>query len=57
MYRGRSIGVVIPAYNVERSIRKVVEGIPSWVDRIIVVDDASRDGTLSEARRSPPSAR
>ncbi|MFZ5874871.1 MAG: glycosyltransferase family 2 protein [Nitrospirota bacterium] len=50
MYRGRSIGVVIPAYNVERSIRKVVEGVPSWVDRIIVVDDASRDGTLAEAR-------
>jgi glycosyltransferase involved in cell wall biosynthesis len=49
MYRGRSIGVVIPAYNVERSIRKVVEGLPSWVDRVIVVDDASRDGTLKEA--------
>ena len=53
MYRGRSIGVVIPAYNVERSIRKVVEGVPSWVDRIIVVDDASRDGTLREARSIP----
>ncbi|HET8760121.1 MAG TPA: glycosyltransferase family 2 protein [Nitrospiria bacterium] len=50
MYRGRSIGVVIPAYNVERSIRKVVEGLPSWVDRVIVVDDASRDGTLKEAQ-------
>jgi glycosyltransferase involved in cell wall biosynthesis len=51
MYRGRTIGVVIPAYNVERAIRKVVEGIPSWVDRIIIVDDASRDGTFEEARR------
>ncbi len=50
MYRGRTIGVVIPAYNVERSIRKVVDGIPAWVDRIIVVDDASRDGTLREAQ-------
>jgi glycosyltransferase involved in cell wall biosynthesis len=50
MYRGRTIGVVIPAYNVERSIRKVVEGIPDWVDRIIIVDDASLDGTLREAR-------
>ncbi len=50
MYRGRTIGVVIPAYNVERSIRKVVDGIPAWVDRIIVVDDASRDGTLHEAQ-------
>ena len=43
--------MVIPAYNVERSIRKVVDGIPDWVDRIIVVDDASHDGTLEEARR------
>ncbi|MBI3607903.1 MAG: glycosyltransferase family 2 protein [Nitrospirae bacterium] len=42
---------MIPAYNVERSIRKVVDGIPDWVDRIIVVDDASRDGTLAEVRR------
>jgi glycosyltransferase involved in cell wall biosynthesis len=42
--------VVIPAYNVERSIRKVVDGIPDWVDRIIIVDDASRDDTLREAR-------
>lgn len=50
MYRGRSIGVVIPAYNAERSIRKVVAGIPPWVDRLIVVDDASRDGTLREAQ-------
>jgi glycosyltransferase involved in cell wall biosynthesis len=50
MYRGRSIGVVIPAYNAERSIRKVIEGIPSWVDRVIVVDDASADGTFREAQ-------
>src|SRR3990172_8786848 len=49
MYRGRTIGVVIPAYNVERSICKVVDGIPDWVDRIIVVDDASRDETLEAA--------
>ena len=50
MYRGRSIGVVIPAYNVVRSIRKVIEGIPEWVDRVIIVDDASRDETLEAAR-------
>ena len=50
MYRGRSIGVVIPAYNVVRSIRKVIEGVPEWVDRVIVVDDASRDETLEAAR-------
>ena len=53
MYRGRSIGVVIPAYNAERSIRKVIAEIPPWVDRIIVVDDASRDNTFREAESFP----
>lgn len=48
MYRGRSVGVVIPAYNAERTVRKVIGGVPPWVDRVIVVDDASRDNTLQE---------
>ncbi|MFZ5862555.1 MAG: glycosyltransferase family 2 protein [Nitrospirota bacterium] len=50
MYRGRTIGVVIPAYNVARSVRKVIEGMPEWVDRVFVVDDASRDETFATAR-------
>lgn len=45
MYRGKSIGVVVPAYNEEVLIRRVVETMPEPVDRIIIVDDASTDGT------------
>jgi dolichol-phosphate mannosyltransferase len=46
MYQGRSIFVVIPAYNVADHIAQVVKGIPESVDRIIVVDDRSTDETL-----------
>lgn len=37
------IAVVIPAYRTEREIQRVLKGIPAFVRRIIVVDDASPD--------------
>jgi glycosyltransferase involved in cell wall biosynthesis len=43
------IAVVIPAYQVARHIAQVLAGIPAWVDQIIVVDDASQDGTADLA--------
>jgi glycosyltransferase involved in cell wall biosynthesis len=45
MYRDQSVAVVIPAHNEERHVGEVIENIPSFVDSVIVVDDASRDGT------------
>lgn len=45
VYQGRKVAVVIPAYNVANSIASVVEGIPEFVDQIIVVNDASSDRT------------
>ncbi len=51
MYKGKKIGVVIPAYNEETQIRKVLETIPDFVDRIIVVDDASTDKTAEVVRK------
>jgi glycosyltransferase involved in cell wall biosynthesis len=45
MYRRKKIGVVVPAYNEENNIGKVIETMPLYVDRIIVVDDCSRDNT------------
>lgn len=41
----RSIAVVIPAYRVEREIAGVIAEMPEFVDRIVVVDDASPDDT------------
>lgn len=37
--------VVVPAYNEEKLIERVLEGMPVLVDRMIVVDDASKDRT------------
>ncbi|MHC1783426.1 MAG: glycosyltransferase family 2 protein [Anaerolineaceae bacterium] len=45
MFKDKTIGVVIPAYNEERLIEKTIRGIPDFVDRIIVVDDCSKDKT------------
>jgi glycosyltransferase involved in cell wall biosynthesis len=46
MYRGKRVGVVVPAYNEETQIGAVLETMPDFVDRIVVVDDCSRDATL-----------
>ena len=45
MYRDKKIAIVIPAYNEERFIVQVIRAVPSFVDHIIVVDDASGDST------------
>jgi len=45
-----SISVVIPAYNVEKHIGKVVRNLPDFVDHIIVVDDYSKDSTFQEIK-------
>ena len=49
MYRKNKIAVVVPAYNEERFICKVLDTIPAYVDRIIVVDDKSTDNTYKVA--------
>ena len=45
MYLDKTISVVIPAYNEEMLIQKTVESVPEFVDKIIVVNDASTDRT------------
>jgi glycosyltransferase involved in cell wall biosynthesis len=47
MFLEKKIGVVIPAYNEERLIGKVIGTMPDFVDRIIVVDDKSQDNTAA----------
>jgi len=46
MYKGKKIGVVVPAYNEEKFIAQVLNTIPPFVDRIYAVNDASTDHTL-----------
>lgn len=45
MFKGKTIGVLVPAYNEERLIEKTLSTMPDFVDKIIVVNDASTDGT------------
>lgn len=44
MFEGRRVTAVVPAYNEEKLIGRVLDTMPALVDRIIVVDDASSDG-------------
>jgi glycosyltransferase involved in cell wall biosynthesis len=41
---------VVPAFDEAPRVGRVVARIPEWVDRIVVVDDASRDETPRAAR-------
>ncbi|MGV8059397.1 MAG: glycosyltransferase family 2 protein [Smithellaceae bacterium] len=45
MLMNKTIAVVVPAYNEEKQIRKVIETMPDFVDRIIIVNDCSKDKT------------
>lgn len=54
MINGRSVLVVMPAYNAARTLRQTWEAMPAdAVDEILLVDDGSRDGTIEVANRLP----
>ncbi|MCS6857069.1 MAG: glycosyltransferase family 2 protein [Sandaracinaceae bacterium] len=43
------IFAIVPAWNEAEQIGRVITCIPSWVERIVVVDDGSTDGTGDQA--------
>jgi glycosyltransferase involved in cell wall biosynthesis len=57
MYREKKIAVVVPAYNEEERIGLVVDTMPGFVDRIVVVNDCSKDRTPEVVRSHPQAAR
>ncbi|QTA81904.1 Glycosyl transferase family II domain-containing protein [Desulfonema limicola] len=46
MYKGKSICIVVPAYNESTQISKVIETMPDFIDKIVIVDDKSKDNTV-----------
>lgn len=50
MVNGKKITVVIPCRNEEKIIAQTIKNIPDYVDEIIVVDNGSKDNTISVAK-------
>jgi glycosyltransferase involved in cell wall biosynthesis len=52
MLNGRRLAVVLPAYNAEATLARTLEHIDrDIVDDVLLVDDASTDGTVALARK------
>jgi len=45
MLNNKTIAVVVPSYNEETQIKVVIETMPAFVDRIVIVNDCSKDKT------------
>lgn len=45
LYKNKNIAVIVPCFNEQENIRAVLETMPEFVDRLIVVDDGSTDRT------------
>ncbi len=50
MLEGKRVAVVVPAHDEEDLIGTTIAGVPEFVDRIYVVDDASGDATVERAQ-------
>lgn len=45
MFQDKTVGVVVPAYNEEKFIGKVIDTMPDFVDKIVIINDKSTDKT------------
>lgn len=51
MLSNKTIAAVVPCHNEENQIRQVLETMPDFVDKIIVIDDKSSDKTIEVVER------
>lgn len=47
------ISVVVPAYNEETQIAAVIDSMPDYIDKIVIIDDKSKDATAEVVRNHP----
>lgn len=54
MYNGKSVNVIMPVYNEEPTLAAVIRRVLAQrcVDRLLIIDDHSSDGSLDVIRRS-----
>ena len=45
MYKNKLIAAIIPCYNEETQIKKVIDSMPNYVDSLVIINDASLDKT------------
>ncbi len=50
MYKNLGVAVIVPAYNEEKLIRRTLDAMPQFIDKIVVVDDCSTDATPDKIR-------
>jgi glycosyltransferase involved in cell wall biosynthesis len=50
MYKGKTVCVIVPAYDEENLIARVIETMPDFVDKIVIADDNSDDKTAEIVR-------
>jgi glycosyltransferase involved in cell wall biosynthesis len=53
MWQQKRIGVVIPAFNEMARVGPTLDGLPTFVDTVIVVDDGSSDHTAAVVGSKP----
>jgi len=51
MYKNKTVVTVVPAYNEETQIGKVIDTMPDFVDKILIIDDRSSDSTVEVVQR------
>lgn len=51
MFKSQTVCVVVPCYNEETQIEKVINTMPDYVDAIVVIDDKSPDNTVEKIRQ------